>query len=81
MLDVETTGRPRQRGDLPLRRGAHERLRQPVMLWRAEMNARQLAIAVSMGASARPIMIEAATLLADHEIGAQPEDDRLQQKP
>ena len=33
-----------------------------VMLWRAPMKARQLAMAVSIGASARPIMIEAATM-------------------
>ena len=33
-----------------------------VMLCRAAMKARQLAMAVSMGASARPIMIEAATM-------------------
>ena len=33
-----------------------------VMLWRAAMKARQLAMAVSIGASARPIMIEAAIM-------------------
>jgi hypothetical protein len=32
------------------------------MLCRAAMKARQLAMAVSMGASARPIMIEAAIM-------------------
>jgi hypothetical protein len=33
-----------------------------VIPWRAATKARQLAIAVSIGASARPIMIEAATI-------------------
>ena len=32
------------------------------MLWRAEMNERQLAITVSIGASARPIMMDAAIM-------------------
>ena len=49
--------------------------------------ARQLAIAASIGASARPIMIEAAIIapavssLPDDEIGAEPEHRRLQQQP
>src|SRR5262249_7217995 len=33
-----------------------------LMLWRAAMKARQFAIVVSIGASARPIMIEAAIM-------------------
>ena len=56
------------------------------MLWRAAMKPRQLAIAVSIGASARPIMMDAAIIEPavisplDHQIGADAEHRRLQQR-
>ena len=58
-----------------------------VMLWRAAMKARQLAIAVSIGRERAAHHDRGGDhgagghFLADHEIGAQTEDHRLQQEP
>ena len=87
VLDLEAARRPRQRGDLPLRRGARERLRQPGdALARADEGA-----PIGDGGFDRSERAPhhdrggdhgaGGHFLADHEIGAQPEDHRLQQEP
>ena len=87
VLDLEAARRPRQRGDLPLRRGARERLRQAGDgLARADEGA-----PIGDGGFDRSERAPhhdrggdhgaGGHFLADHEIGAQPEDHRLQQEP
>ena len=87
VLDLEAALGPRQRGHVPLRRGARERLRQAGDgLARADEGApigdrdfdrSERAPHHDRGGDHGA----GGHFLADHEIGAQPEDHRLQQEP
>ena len=54
LFDVEAALGLWQRGHRPLGLGARERLDRPLVLWRAATNARQFAIAVSIGRARGP---------------------------
>ena len=87
VLDIEAARRPRQRGDLPLRRGAREHLRQPgdalagadegAPIGDGGLDRSERAAHHDRGGDHGA----GGHFLADHEIGAEPEDHRLQQEP